>query len=189
MTRFPFGSEELGRTDPELDRVAAELESYADQTRATPPPALATRILAAVDAESDPRPGAWARFSAALVGLRRPARALAAVAVLAAAVVGALALAEIADRARTDGFGASSSPLPSATLTLSPTPSPTPSLSATPSPSPTATPSPTASPSPSAPASVVETPEASDDHADETPEPTATDGGEDDHSGPGGGDD
>jgi hypothetical protein len=36
---------------------------------------------------------------------------------------------------------------------------------------------------------VVETPEATDDHADETPQPSATDGGEDDHSGPGGGDD
>ena len=184
MTRFPFGSEELGRTDPELDRIGAQLEGYADETRSTPPEGLASRILAAVDAEPEPRVGAWARFSAALVGLRRPAQALAAVAVLGAAVVGALALAEIADRTRTDGFGSSSSPVASPAVTPSPSATPSPTLAPTPSPTPTASPTPTLSPTPEA----VQTPDASADQ--ETPEPSASDDdGGDDHSGSGGGGD
>jgi hypothetical protein len=183
MTRFPFGSEEVGRSDPELDRIAAELEGYADETRATPPASLASRILTAVDAEPEPRPGAWSHFTAALVALRRPAQAVAAVAILAAAVVGALALAEIAERARTDGFGSSTSPLPSPTITMVPTvtPSatPTPSVTASPTTSATATPAATVTPRPTLTPAAVETPDASDDH--ETPEASASD----DHGGHG----
>jgi hypothetical protein len=175
MTRHPYGPDELDRVDPELGRVAGELERYAASRPGEPPLDLAARIQAAIDDESDPRAGWWAAFTAGLRGLRGPARAVAVAAVGVAVVVGALALGDLAERARQDNLGASSTPSPLVTPTASPTPSATPS----PSPSPSATASPSDEPS------VSPSPSASDgDDGFETPEP-----GESDHSGPGGGGD
>jgi hypothetical protein len=163
MTRHPFDSGELGRDDPEMDRIGEELERYAATTGGEPPIGLATRIREAIDDEPLPASGWWASTLAFLAPLRGPARVVLAAAVVVAAVMGGIALGELADRATID---AGSQP-PSVVETPIPTPTPTPT------PTPILTPS--ASPSPA----------ATDDEDDvETPEPTETD----DSSGPGGGD-
>lgn len=173
MSRYPYGHDELDRGDESLDEVARRLERYADERRANPPMDLATRIRATIADEPDPALGWWAGLAA----WRAPAQALAAAAVIVAAVMGAMALGQLADRARQDDVG--SSPIPS--LLVSPSPSPTP----TPSPSASASSTPSVSPSPS--------PTASDDDGEvETPEPSESDnsgpgGGGGDNSGPGGG--
>ena len=64
MTRHPFDSDELGRTDPELDRIGERLERYSAQARGEPPPDLSGRILAALELEPHPR-GRFASFVAA----------------------------------------------------------------------------------------------------------------------------
>ena len=168
MSRHPYGPDELDREDASLDRVADRLERYATERRAEPPMGLASRIMATIDDEPDPTLGWWASFTSGLAAWRTPARALAVAAVLVAAVVGAIALGELSERARQDNIGSSPSPALLA-------PSPTPTLTPTPSPSPSASSSPTASPSASA---------SDDDDEVETPAP-----GESDNSGPGGGDD
>ena len=171
MSRHPYGPDELDREDASLDQVADRLERYAAERRVEPPMDLGGRIMSTIDREPDPPRGWWATFASGLTAWRSPARALAIVAVLVAAVVGAIALGELAERARQDNIGSSPSP---ALLTPSPTPTMTPSLSPTPTPTPSASPSPTASPSATA---------SDDDDEVETPEPD-----ESDNSGPGGGD-
>jgi uncharacterized membrane protein YgcG len=177
----PYDPHELDRLDPELDRVALELEEHAAGVRGEPPLDLASRVWAAI--ENEPLPASrWAW----LAGLRRPARGLAAAAVVVAAVTGALAIGSLIDDARPDVGG------PSAPEIL-PSPSETPSPEPTVSPSPTVTPAPSATPSPTD--DEVETPEPSESEDDnsgpggggdaETPEPSES---EDDNSGPGGGD-
>ncbi|MCA1568737.1 MAG: hypothetical protein LC798_00120 [Chloroflexi bacterium] len=175
MSRYPFDSAELGRHDADMDRVAARLEGYASDM-GEPPIDLAVRIRAALDEEPIPPTGWWASLLATLAGWQGPLRLVVATAVLAIAVVGAVVLGDLADRAR-ESTG--SSPPPSQTMLPSPMPSPTP----TPTPSPT----PTLTPSPSSSASETADPSASDDDDDEveTPEPSESD---DDNSGSGGGD-
>lgn len=170
MTRHPYGPDELDRDDAALDRVAERLESYAARRSAEPPVDLATRIMATIDDEPAPRAGWWAGASAGLRAWRAPARALAVTAMLVAAVVGAIAIGELAERARQENVGSSPSAVPS-------TPSPSPTPTATPSPSPTPTPSPSLVPSPS----------ASDDDEFETPEPSESDDSGSDNSGSGSG--
>jgi len=179
MSRYPFDSAELGRHDADMDRVAAMLEGYASDM-GEPPIDLAVRIRAALDDEPIPATGWWASLLATLAGWQGPLRLVVATAVLAIAVVGAVVLGDLADRAR-ESTG--SSPPPSQTMLPSPTPSPTP----TPTPTPTPSPTPTLSPSPSSSASEAADPSASEDDADEveTPEPSESD---DDNSGSGGGD-
>ena len=158
----PYDPHELDRLDPELDRVARELEEHAAAVGGEPPLDLASRVWAAI--ENEPLPASrWAW----LAGLRRPARGLAAAAILVAAVTGALAIGSLIDDARPDVGG------PSAPAVL-PSPSATPVVQ--PTDSPTASPSPTVTPS--------ATPSADDDEV-ESPEPSES---EDDNSGPGGGD-
>ena len=177
MTRHPFDSGELGRNDPEIDRVGEGLERYASDTGGEPPLDLTSRIRAALDDEPVPAAGWWGSLLAAFASWRGPARLALGTAVVAAAVLGALALGDLADRAR-NNTGATPSPSVIATPTPSPSPTPTPTLSPTPSPTPSATPI----PSPSSPATVL--PSATDDHGGggETPSPS-----ESDNSGPGGG--
>jgi len=181
MNRHPFDPHELGRADPDLGRVADALERYAADAGGEPPLDLASRIRSVVDAEPVRR-GPFAL----LATWRRPVRLLAAAVVVLAAVVGAIALGELADRARTD---VGSTPTPSVVTTPTPTPTqtptPTPTVSPSPSASPTVTPSDTAEPS-----------ATDDDGGVETPEPSESDnsgpggGGGSDNSGPGsGGDD
>ena len=185
MNLHPFDSHELGRDDPDLGRVADALERYADDAGGEPPVDLAFRIRSAVDAEPIRR-GPFAL----LATWRRPVRLLTAAVVVLAAVVGAVALGDLADRARTD-LGTSPSPSTVSTPTPIPTPTPTP----TPTPAPTVTPSPSASPTVT-PSDTAE-PSATDDGGGvETPEPSESDnsgpggGGGSDNSGPGsGGDD
>ena len=181
MSRHPYGPDELDREDASLDRVADRLERYATERRAEPPMDLGSRIMATIDDEPDPARGWWATLTLGLAAWRTPARALAIAAVLVAAVVGAIALGELAERARQDNIGSSPSPAlltPSATPTMTPTPTPSPS------PSPSASPSPTVAPSATA---------SEDDDEVETPEPSESDnsgpggGGGSDNSGPGGG--
>jgi hypothetical protein len=172
MTRNPFDPTELGTDDTSLESIARELEDYAAASADAPPPALSSRIRDAIDAEPV---GWWASVSTALVPFRTPARLLAAAAVVVAAIVGAMALGDLADRAR-QNVGSSPPPIlttPSPSSTISPSPSVSPSPSTTPTTSPTHTPSPS--------------PTGSDDDDEiETPEPAESD---DDNSGPGGGDD
>ncbi len=184
MTHHPYGPDELDRLDPELDDVAERIERYAAQRADAPPIGLAARIRASVDEVPAPVPPWWKSISA----WSAPARALVTAAGLVAAVVGVLALGEIADIVRNGNVGAS----PSAPAIVSPSASP----SATPSPTPSAVPSPSESPSPSVDPSP--SPSASDDDASGSPEPSDSDnsgpgggGGDDsgDNSGPGGGDD
>jgi hypothetical protein len=180
----PYDPAELGRHDPELDRIAQELERQAAAMGGEPPLDLTGRILSAIDDEPMPS----SRWSW-LIGLRGPARLLAAAAVVVVAITGALAIGSLIDQAR-QNVGGEPTPvvLPSPSDTPSPTPSPSnsPSESPSPSPSPTETPSvaPTVQPTPS------------DDDEVETPEPSESDddnsgpgggGGGDDNSGPGGG--
>ena len=174
MTRHPFHSSELGRDDPEMDRIADTLERYADATAAEPPIGLATRIRDVIDDQPRPAGGWWASVLAALTPLRGPARIVLAAAVVIAAVMGAIALGELADRAPVD---TGTTPPPSVVDT--PVPTPTPTVSPTPSP----TPQPSASAAPTA---------SDDDDELDTPDPTETDGssgpgsGGSDNSGPGG---
>jgi hypothetical protein len=165
----PYDPHELDRLDPELDRVARELEEHAAGVRGEPPLDLASRVWAAI--ENEPPPASrWAW----LAGLRRPARGLAAAAVVVAAVTVALAIGSLIDDARPDVGG------PSAPEIL-PSPSETPSLEPTVSPSPTVTPRPTPSD------------DEDDDDEVETPGPRESGGassgprgGGGDNSGPGG---
>lgn len=181
MTHHPYGPDELDRADPELDDVAHELERYATSQQGQPPSHLTSRIHAAIDAEPDPERGWW---STLLLGWSaRPARMMTAAAVIAIAVVGAVALAQVIDSVRPD-VGTTPPPSPLISPIESPTPSASPSP--TPSPSPTATPEPTVAPTETvAPTAVQATPvptSSDDDDDDETPEPS-----ESDNSGPGGG--
>jgi hypothetical protein len=179
MTSNPFDSGELGRTDPELDRVAQRLERYAADAGGQPPLDLVTRIRDAVDREPAPGRGVmhWLRLHS------RPLTAAAAAAAVVAVVAGALAIGQLAERTQQQ-VGTSPSPAVGPTLTPSPTPTPTPS----PTDSPTPTPSPSASPSPSPTASETAAPSATDDHGgDETPRPSESDDVGSENSGPGGG--
>lgn len=173
MSRYPFDRVELGSTDADLDHVARELERYAAEQGEPASLDLVARINAAIAAEPEPRGRWWTVLGAALRPWRGPARVLAVVGVLVAAVMGAIAVGTLAERARDDNLGTSPLPVPSLT------PSPTPSIS--PSPSPAITPSPSPSPTPSP----TPQPTASDDDEPETPEPSESD----DSSGPGGGGD
>jgi hypothetical protein len=165
----PYDPAELGRHDPELDRVALELERQTAAMSGEPPMDLAGRIMSAI--EDEPIPASrWAWLG----GFRRPARFLAAAAVVVVVITGALAIGSLIEQARPDVGGP---PTPAVLPSPSETPAPTPTASPSPSlaPTPTLTPSPTVSPSPS-----------DDDDEIETPEPSESD---DDNSGPGGGDD
>jgi hypothetical protein len=187
VTRHPYGPDELDRHDPELDRVAHELEAFGSEQDRSMPPGLVARIQMAIDAEPDPSRGWWVALLSTAGGWQRTGRMVAVAAVVAVAVVGALALGQILDVVRSD-VGTSPQPSPSALPSDSPSPSPSPSPTATPSASPS--PSPTVAPTASD-DDGVGTPEPSDDDTsgpggggddDETPEPDETD-----HSGPGGG--
>ncbi|HEX7197075.1 MAG TPA: hypothetical protein VF364_09625 [Candidatus Limnocylindria bacterium] len=177
MTRHPFDSGELGRSDPEMDRVGQQLERYSAGLADEPPVDLAARIQASLDEEPTPATGWWASLLGALATWRGPARMALAAAVVVAAVVAALTLGDLADRAR-NNTGAT--PSPSVTITPTPTASPTASPTPPPSASPTASPSlsPTQTPTP------LPTESDHDDDELETPEPSESD---DDNSGPGGG--
>ena len=192
MTRRPFDPGELGTPDPELGRVASELESYARLTANETPGNLADRVMADVTAEPEPRAG----FLAALLGPlgRWPhsnvARAMLVGATMAAAILAVIVAGELAGLFQNNQVG----PSPEPTVIESPslTPSPTPETTVEPSPSPTQVPSVTVRPSPSAvptaEPSDSETPEpqtvkpteSPDDHGSETPRPS------EDSSGPGG---
>jgi hypothetical protein len=171
MTHHPFDSDELGRVDPELDRVAERLERYAAEARAEPPLGLTGMIRSAVDLEPHPR----GRFRALLARWSGPARAMAAGAVVVLVVAGAIALGQLVELTRQQ-VGATPSPTVIPTPTAIPTPSPTPrpTPTASPTPSPTSTPAATHEPS------------FSEGFETETPQPTGSDGS--DNSGPGGGD-
>lgn len=187
MNRHPFDSHELGRGEPELDRIGEQLERYAADAGQEPPLDLASRIRSAVEAE----PAARGALAGLLATWRRPVRVLAAAVVVLAAIVGAVALGELADRARTD-IGATPSP----SLVVTPTPTPTPTLTPTPtvSPSPSPSPTPTPTQTPTATPSQRAEPTGTDDSGVETPEPSESDssgpggGGGSDSSGPGSGD-
>ena len=178
MTRHPFDSGELGRDDPEMDRLGESLEEYATDAAGEPSPDLSSRIMAAIDHEPVPSRGWWGSLLAAFAPWHGPARLALGAAVVAVAVIGALALGDLADRAR-NNTGATPSP----TEVVSP--SPTPSASPTPSLSPSATPSPTPSATPTS-TSVPATPmpTATDDHGGDLDTPSPS---ESDNSGPGGG--
>lgn len=166
----PYDPSELDRVDPELDRIARQLEDHAARTPGEPPLDLVSRVWAAVEAEPVPS-SRWAWLAA----WRRPARAVAMAAVVVAAVTGALAVGQLLNGLRPDVGG------PPTPVVL-PSPSTEPSPSSTPS----ATPSPTPSPT-SVPTLAPSTPQATasdDDDEIETPEPSES---EEDNSGPGGG--
>jgi hypothetical protein len=174
MTRHPFDSGELGRADPEMEGLGQQLERYAADLAGEPPMDLAARIQASLDDEPIPATGWWASLLGILATWHGPARLALTAAVVLAAVIGAVSLGELADRARTT-TGATPSPSVIVTPTPTPTPTPLPTPTATPSPSPSNTPTPL--------------PTESDDDDDddlETPEPSGSDG---DNSGPGGGGD
>lgn len=190
MTRRPFDPDELPGVEG-LEEVTAELDRYAGATSDAPADDVATRIMAAVAGEPLPRRGAAARVSAFFAGLgpmRRPAQAVALVAVLALGLGGALLAGGLIGQLRELQVGTSPSPAP--TNSPSPSPSPSPTLAPSPSPSPTVSPSPTPSTSPTEAATPRPT-ATDDDDDDETPRPTASDDddGSDDNSGPGGGGD
>jgi uncharacterized membrane protein YgcG len=176
MIRHPYGPDELDRRDPVLDGIAEQLQAFASGQRSGPPVDLAARIHAAVDAAPSSAVGRWARFTGPLAPWATPARGFAAVLVVAAAVVAALVVGDIADLIRGP---VSPGTTPSPSVVVSPSPSPT----LSPSPSPLPSPSPSASPSDS-PRPATPAPSATDDEGEiETPEPS-----ESDSSGPGGGD-
>jgi hypothetical protein len=177
------------------DPVSDELERYARATAHQPSGGFADRVMAAVEREPAPRRGALAWLAAAIGG-RGPAGRWAQAGVLAAtvalAVVGALAIGQLAERTQ-DNVGSSSSP--AATDSAAPSPSAAPSAAGTPSQSPSSVPSPSPAASPPAtPAASPtddETPEPGETPDDETPEPGETPEPSDDdggNSGPGGGD-
>jgi hypothetical protein len=176
MTRHPFDSGELGRNDPEMDRVGAHLERYAAEVADEPPIDLVTRIQATIDEEPVPATGWWASLLAAFSAWQQPARLAVATAVVVAAVVGAFAVSGLVDRARND---IGTSPVPSVIV------SPSPIATATPTPTAVPTPTPTSSASPSASGSAEPTASDDDDDEVETPDPSES---ESDNSGPGGGD-
>ena len=187
MTRHPFDSGELGRNDPEMDRIGEGLERYASEVGGEPPIDLALRTRATLDDEPTPAGGWWGALVAAFASWHGPARLAIGTAVVAAAVVGALVVGDLADRARNNNIGSTPTPAPAVIVTPSPTISPSPTQSPSPSPSPSPTPS--ATPTPSVPATVA--PSATDDDGGvETPSPSETDssGSGSDNSGPGGGD-
>lgn len=165
----PYDPSELGRHDPDVDRIARELEQQAAAMGGEPPMDLTGRILSAIEQEPIPR-SRWAWLG----GLRGPARLLAAAAVVVVSITGALAIGSLIEQARQD-VGGPPTPvvLPSPSETPSPSPSPSASPSGSPSPSPSATSTPTLRATPS-----------DDDDEVETPEPSESD---DDNSGPGGG--
>jgi hypothetical protein len=168
--------DELDRVDPTLDEVALRVESYASRTEGEPPAGLVSRIAAAIADEPVPAPRwAW------LGSWREPMRAVAAVAVLAAVIGGALLAGTLIDRARNVG----SSPTPAVpSISSSPSSSPSPTETPIPSPTPPRTPEPTISVTPVptvAPGTPVASPSDDDDEI-ETPRPS-----ESDNSGPGGG--
>jgi hypothetical protein len=183
----PYDPGELGVHDPELDRIAHELEREATAIGGEPPLSLTGRILTAIDQE--PMPAArWAW----LANLRGPARMLAAAAVVVVAITGALAIGSLIN-----GLGPDVGGPPTPVVLPSPSASPSPSATPSPSPSPTIAPSVSASGSPSPTATpVVQATPSDDDDEVETPEPSESDddnsgpgggGGGDDNSGPGGG--
>jgi hypothetical protein len=175
----PYDPSELDRVDPELDRIARQLEEHAAGTSGEPSLDLVSRVWAAVEAEPVPA-SRWAWLAA----WRRPARAVAMAAVVVAAVTGALAVGQLLNGLRPD-VGDQPTPvvLPSPSGETSPSPSPSPTPSATPSPSPSPTVSPTSAPT-VAPSTPQATPSDDDDDI-ETPEPSDSD---EDNSEPGGGD-
>jgi hypothetical protein len=180
MTRHPFDSGELGRNDPDLDLIGERLERYAADVGGEPSIDLATRITTALDDEPVPARGWWGTLMATIAAWHGPARLALASVVVAAVVVGAITLRDLADGARNGNTGGT--PLPSVSVPPTPsfTPSPTPSPTSTPTATPSSSPSPTAS--------------DGDDDETETPDPSESDdnsgpgGGDDDNSGPGGGD-
>ena len=183
MTRHPFDSGELGRNDPEMDRLGAGLERFAAEAGGEPPLDLSARIRTALDDEPVPAGGWWASMLGVFAPWHGPARLALGTAVVAAAVIGAIALGDLAGRARNN---VGSSPTPSVIATPSPSPTQAPTPSQTPSPTPSSTPTPL----PSAPATL--SPSASDDHGGgvETPEASESDdssGSGGGNSGPGGG--
>jgi len=189
MTRHHYDPSELDRSDPQLDDIATELERYAAATSGEPPAGLAGSIMRAIDAEPAPRTG----IAALVAGWAWPARSLAAVAVLTAAIVSGLALGGLLGQAQPD-VGAS--PIPSLGPSQPAPPSPSPSASEppmTPSSSPRSTPSssiapatptaaPTARPATPAPTATDDDDDDDDDDEIETPEPSESD---DDSSGSG----
>jgi hypothetical protein len=174
MTEHPFDSGELGRTDPELDRLGQQLERYAADVADVPPLDLAVRIRAAIGDEPTPSAGWWTSLLGVLATWHGPARLALAAAVVLAAVVGAVTLGELANRARTN---TGATPSPSVIVTPTPAPTPTPTVQPTPTPTPSTSASPTPTPLP--------TESEDDDDEPETPEPTETE--DEDNSGPGGG--
>lgn len=190
MTRHPFDSGELGRSDPEMDRIGEGLERYASEAGGEPPMDLASRIKAALEDEPVPARGWWGSLMAILAPWHAPARLALGAAVVAAAVIGALALGDLADRARNNSTGSTPTPAPSVVVTPSPvtTPTPRPTPRHTQSPTPTPSASPTTAPSSPATAAPTAT---DDDGGVETPSPSESDNsgsGGGDNSGPGGGD-
>ena len=202
MTRqHPFDPSELDRPTDDVTPIARELEALASAGSVAPPPDLAARVQDRIAAEPD-RAGGWL---AGLFGggLRTNMFATAAVAVVA--IVGAIALGQLAATVRQLDVGSTPSPslqLPSPLQTPIVTPTPSVTPSASPSGSPSASPTSSPEPSPSA-TDEVETPEPSEDDddsgrgrgrgrggdEDETPEPSDDDSGSGsgDSSGPGGG--
>lgn len=167
--------DELDRVDPALDEVARRVESYAGRSGGEPPADLVSRISTVLADEPIPV-GRWAWLGP----WREPLRAVAAIAVLAAIVGGALLAGTLIDRAR--NVGTSPTPaVPSVTtspsITPTSTPTPSPSSSVTPQPTISVTPLPTVSPG-------TPFPSPDDDDEIETPEPSPSDH---DNSGPGGG--
>ena len=109
MTQHPFDSGELGRNDPNMDRLGESLEQYATDAAGEPSLDLSSRIMAAIDDEPVPSRGWWGSLLAVFAPWHGPARLALGAAVVAAAVIGALALGDLADRARTN-IGATPSP-------------------------------------------------------------------------------
>src|SRR5687768_1212526 len=93
----PYDPSELDRVDPELDRIARQLEEHAAGTPGEPSLDLASRVWAVVEAEPIPS-SRWASLAA----WRRPARAVAMAAVVVAAVTGALAVGQLLNGLRPD---------------------------------------------------------------------------------------
>jgi hypothetical protein len=185
MTRRPFDPRETDTGDSGLDPVARELEAYADLTASEMPHGLADRVMTALVDEPTPRREflAWMLGTAA-VGRGAP-RFLLVGATMALGILAVVIAGQFSGLFPDDRLG--QSPSPSAVERPSVSPSPRLTPSPTPTVSPTPTPRETESSRP--PASETSTPSASDDEF-ETPEADGTaEPSDDDHSGPGGGDD
>lgn len=194
MTRRPFDPDELGGVEPELGRVAGELESYGRLTAGETPHHLSNRVMDAIAAEPAPRRGMLAGLLAPLTAWPR-SNAVRAVLVAGTMIlaVGAVVIAgQLAQLFEPSQVGPS--PAPSQVESTTATPSPTAEESVTPSPSVTPTPSPTQTPRPPSPTprpteTETETPEpgtveptgSPDEEESETPDAS------EDNSGPGGG--